>query len=114
MTQGETEEQSAVPLNLKSVEGVFYVTAGGIVLAWVFVVIEMILHVFQDSFQKKMSFREALRQEIAFYSKFGENVKPVIKQSSSKSSQKSREDVEEAEADSTSEEIVSVVEKENT
>lgn len=66
-----------MPLNLKSVEGVFYVTMYGMGLACIFVVIEMILHNAKIAIQSKRSLKKALQEEFKFYLKFGENVKPV-------------------------------------
>lgn len=71
------EELEAVPLNLKSVEGVFFVTVYGMALACIFVVVEMFLHNVKESVREKRSLKNALREEIKFYLKFGENVKPV-------------------------------------
>lgn len=64
-------------MNLKSVEGVFYVTVGGIVLSVASVIIEMALHTLQESLRNHRSFVESLKDEVKFYAKFGENVKPV-------------------------------------
>lgn len=71
------EELEAVPLNLKSVEGVFYVTMYGMILAGIFVVIEMVLHNAKIAIQEKRSLRKALHEEFKFYLQFGENVKPL-------------------------------------
>lgn len=49
----------------------------GMVLACVFVVIEMFLHNLKISVRDKRSLKKALLEEINFYLKFGENVKPV-------------------------------------
>lgn len=46
-------------------------------LACVFVVIEMILHNAKISIREKRSLKKALQEEVKFYLKFGENVKPV-------------------------------------
>lgn len=86
INQGETGDEGAVPLNLKSVEGVFYVTMYGMGLACIFVVIEMFLHNLKVSVREKKSLRKALKEEISFYFKFGENVKPVSGDDESKKS----------------------------
>lgn len=92
--QGEDSEESAVPLNLKSVEGVFYVTAIGVLLSVIFVFVEMVVHNFKESLRKKLPFKESVKEELIFYTKFGENVKPVIQRSLSKSRSKSVEEDE--------------------
>lgn len=94
LLQGEDSEESAVALNLKSVEGVFYVTAGGVLLSVIFVFVEMVVHNFKKSLRKKIPFKESVKEELIFYTKFGENVKPVIQRSLSKSRSKSVEDDE--------------------
>lgn len=47
------------------------------ILAGIFVVIEMVLHNLKISIKEKSSLKKALREEIKFYFKFGENVKPL-------------------------------------
>lgn len=49
----------------------------GVILAGIFVVIEMFLHNLKISVKEKSSLKKALLEEIKFYFKFGENVKPL-------------------------------------
>lgn len=53
----------------------------------------MTLQILKVSLQNKTSFKEGMKEELAFYLKFGENVKPVNQKDSSKSSQKSLEEI---------------------
>ena len=71
---------------MKNVEGVFWVTVGGIGIASILVIIEMTLHTLKLSIKNKTSFKKAIVDEIKFYLEFRSLVKPVKnKKKSSKS-----------------------------
>lgn len=81
-----------MPLNLENVGGVFWVSFAGIMLAGVFVFIEMLLHVAKESIKNGASFRSELMAEIKFFFKFNGMVKPVrYKSKSPEESNKSLE-----------------------
>lgn len=66
-------------------------TMYGMGLACIFVVIEMLLHTAKVTVQEKRSFKKAVREEIKFYLKFGENVKPVLSEEEQGSEEESEQ-----------------------
>ncbi|KAJ8921823.1 hypothetical protein NQ315_008455 [Exocentrus adspersus] len=89
---GEAEAAEATPLGLKNVEGCFWVTIYGTILAGIFVIIEHMLYVLKVSKKAKISFLDAFKEEFKFYLDFNSNVKPVLSKSSLDKSES--EDVE--------------------
>ncbi|KAJ8927384.1 hypothetical protein NQ314_020159 [Rhamnusium bicolor] len=79
---GNTEAPEATPLGLKNVEGCFWVTIYGTILAGLFVVIEYLIYILKVSKKARISFKEAFREEFRFYTDFNSNVKPVISNTS--------------------------------
>ncbi|KAJ3649499.1 hypothetical protein Zmor_021239 [Zophobas morio] len=75
--ESQDSQMEATALNLTSVGGVFWVTIGGVILAVVLVVAELILHVVKVSIQTKAPFGQLLVEEFRFYFKFSGMVKPV-------------------------------------
>lgn len=75
--QDEAGEAEATSLNLKNVGGVFVVTIGGTVLALFMAILETIMHTCKKSIKTKTPFVTVLMEEIKFYFRFSEMVKPV-------------------------------------
>ncbi|XP_018563905.1 glutamate receptor ionotropic, kainate 2-like [Anoplophora glabripennis] len=79
---GTTESAEATPLGLKNVEGCFWVTIYGTILAFLFVIIEHLIYVLKVSRKAKISYFQAFTQEFKFFLDFNSNVKPVLSKSS--------------------------------
>nr|XP_023024797.1 glutamate receptor ionotropic, kainate 2-like [Leptinotarsa decemlineata]XP_023024798.1 glutamate receptor ionotropic, kainate 2-like [Leptinotarsa decemlineata] len=80
------DNSDATPLNLKGVEGVFWVTILGTILAFFLALLEAIIQVARKAMRTETSFIEALKEEVKFYFKFGKMEKQVLyPESSSKS-----------------------------
>nr|UTN00859.1 ionotropic receptor [Semanotus bifasciatus] len=90
---GETEAPEATALGLKNVEGCFWVTIYGTILAAILVVIEYLINILKISRKAKISFGDAFKQEFKFYSDFNSNVKPVINSTSLGSSKSESQEV---------------------
>lgn len=80
--KGTTESAEATPLGLKNVEGCFWVTIYGTILAGLFVIFEHLIYVLRFSRKAKISYFEAFTQELKFFFDFNSNVKPVVSRSS--------------------------------
>nr|APC94353.1 ionotropic receptor 8 [Pyrrhalta aenescens] len=63
----DAENGDATPLNLKGVEGVFWVTIGGTILSFFLAMFETTLYCLKKSKRFRYSFFEALKEEIKFY-----------------------------------------------
>nr|QUP79591.1 ionotropic receptor 5 [Monochamus saltuarius] len=79
---GTIESAEATPLGLKNVEGCFWVTIYGTILAFLFVIFEYLLYVLKVSRKAKISYIQAFKQEFKFFLDFNSNVKPVLSKSS--------------------------------
>nr|WJJ63364.1 glutamate receptor ionotropic 6 [Pachyrhinus yasumatsui] len=75
---GADDDTEATPLDLQNVEGIFYVTIFGTILGAVLVLFEYAFSILRMAKRAKMSFKEALKQELKFFFKFNSNVKPVL------------------------------------
>lgn len=63
-------------------EGCFWVTIYGTILAFLFVIFEYLLYVLKVSRKAKISYIQAFKQEFKFFLDFNSNVKPVLSKSS--------------------------------
>lgn len=75
--QSEESSDEAPPLTLKNVEGIFWVSVGGSVLALVCVFFELAIHVGKKNMGNSRMFMEELKEELRFYFKFKGTVKPL-------------------------------------
>ncbi|XP_060524732.1 glutamate receptor ionotropic, kainate 2-like [Cylas formicarius] len=89
---GDAEETEATPLDLQNVEGVFYVTVFGTIMGATLVFFEYGFSILRISKKAKITFREALKQELKFFVKFSSNVKPVIGSGSEEDDEKLHEE----------------------
>ncbi|XP_050308479.1 glutamate receptor ionotropic, kainate 2-like [Anthonomus grandis grandis] len=76
--KGGGSDTEATPLDLQNVEGIFYVTIFGTILGVVLVLFEYVFYIARVAKKAKIGFKEALKEEIKFFLKFGSNVKPVL------------------------------------
>ncbi|XP_068896300.1 glutamate receptor ionotropic, kainate 2-like isoform X2 [Tenebrio molitor] len=75
--ESEDDQSEATALNLKNVGGVFWVTMGGVLIAVVLVVAELLMHVVKISIQTKAPLWQSIVEEFKFYFKFSGMIKPV-------------------------------------
>lgn len=75
--QTEQSSDDAPPLTLKNVEGIFWVSVGGSVLALVCVFFELAIHIAKKNAGDPKMFMEELKEELRFYFKFKGTVKPL-------------------------------------
>ncbi|XP_018563904.1 glutamate receptor ionotropic, kainate 2-like isoform X2 [Anoplophora glabripennis] len=73
----KSSDAEATSLNLVNVGGVFGVTIAGTILALFMAMLETVLHAGKKSVKTKTPFGTVLMQEIKFYFRFSEVVKPV-------------------------------------
>nr|CAH7762357.1 unnamed protein product [Callosobruchus chinensis] len=93
---GDQESGEATHLELKGVEGVFWVTIGGGFLAFFLAIVETILYAAKKSHRTKIPFADCLKEEVQFYFKFGTMEKQVIPESTTESSGRSMDEEEKA------------------
>ncbi|XP_072382959.1 glutamate receptor ionotropic, kainate 2-like [Diabrotica undecimpunctata] len=67
----------ATPLNLKGVEGVFWVTIGGTIFAIFVAILETLLYCRKKAKRNNSTYLEALKEEFKFYLRFSEMEKPM-------------------------------------
>lgn len=82
---GDSDEATA--LNLKGVEGVYWVTLGGVILALFLAVVETVIATGKKAVQLRRSFWSVFKDEIRFYTKFKEMEKHVVYPENSEHSQ---------------------------
>ncbi|KAG5882511.1 hypothetical protein JTB14_033312 [Gonioctena quinquepunctata] len=87
------ESSDATPLNLKGVEGVFWVTIAGTIIAFVMAVMESMLQTLRRANRTKTSFWSALKEEVKFYFRFGEMEKQVLYAESSTKSESGEKEI---------------------
>ncbi|CAG9769593.1 unnamed protein product [Ceutorhynchus assimilis] len=75
---GSDDDTEATPLDLKNVEGIFYVTIFGTILGVVLVLFEYTFNILKLSKKANIPVKEAFKQELKFFFKFSSNVKPVL------------------------------------
>uniref|UniRef100_A0AAR5Q5X3 Uncharacterized protein n=2 Tax=Dendroctonus ponderosae TaxID=77166 RepID=A0AAR5Q5X3_DENPD len=75
---GTDDDTEATPLDLRNVEGIFYVTIFGTILGVALVLFEYAFHIMRVAGKAKIPLKEAFKQELKFFFKFGSNVKPVL------------------------------------
>lgn len=59
-------------------EGIFYVTIFGTILGVALVLFEYAFHIMRVAGKARIPLKEAFKQELKFFFKFGSNVKPVL------------------------------------
>ncbi|CAH1176214.1 unnamed protein product [Phaedon cochleariae] len=74
----DSESADATPLNLSGVEGVFWVTIGGTIVAIFMAILETLLQITRKSIKTKTPFCSVLMEEIRFYFRFGEMEKQMV------------------------------------
>ncbi|KAJ3640718.1 hypothetical protein Zmor_027262, partial [Zophobas morio] len=86
----ESDDGGTPPLGVQNVEGVFYVTIGGTILAVFLVIAELLLSTYKISKRAKVSFKEALGVEMRALLDFNSDVKPTVRDKSKSGSKSSK------------------------